>query len=75
MRCQACNKSLNDQESTRKSASTREYLDLCNGCFKTIQEVVKVVENPYFSSDDDIVEREEANARFQDSSDANSEPD
>lgn len=33
MRCKACNVSLNDFESTRKSKNTGEYLDLCNTCF------------------------------------------
>jgi hypothetical protein len=34
MRCRACNKALNDFESTRKSIETGEYLDLCNHCFQ-----------------------------------------
>jgi hypothetical protein len=33
MRCVACNKALSDFESTRKSAATGDYLDLCNHCF------------------------------------------
>ena len=33
MRCVACNKNLSDFESTRKSAETGEYLDMCNECF------------------------------------------
>jgi hypothetical protein len=37
MRCLSCNKNLSDFESTRKSASTGEYLDLCNTCFSEIQ--------------------------------------
>ena len=33
MRCVACNKNLSDFESTRKSAESGEYLDICNDCF------------------------------------------
>ena len=32
MRCCACNKNLNDFESTLKHADTGEYLDMCNKC-------------------------------------------
>lgn len=32
MRCQCCNRALNDYESTLKSASTGEYLDTCMSC-------------------------------------------
>ena len=33
MRCLACNKALTDFESTRKSAQSGDYLDMCNGCY------------------------------------------
>lgn len=36
MRCLACNKILNDFETTRKSSETKEYLDLCNNCYQGI---------------------------------------
>jgi len=32
MRCRACNKELNDNESTYKNKETGEFLDLCNYC-------------------------------------------
>lgn len=32
MRCVCCNSELSDYESTRKSATTGEYLDMCNDC-------------------------------------------
>lgn len=38
MRCCACNRLLNDFESTRKSKTTGEYLDLCNKCYGTVQQ-------------------------------------
>lgn len=34
MRCCCCNNLLTDFEATRKSASTGDFLDLCNGCIK-----------------------------------------
>lgn len=36
MRCYACDCELNDFESTRKSKTTGEYLDLCEDCFTPI---------------------------------------
>ena len=38
MRCICCNKNLNDFESTRKSVSTGEYLDMCNKCYSTVSD-------------------------------------
>jgi hypothetical protein len=38
MRCCCCNKNLSDYESTRKSKSTGEYLDMCNKCYGTIED-------------------------------------
>jgi len=32
MRCRACNKQLNDNESVYKDNETGEYLDMCNSC-------------------------------------------
>ena len=32
MRCAACNCNLSNRESTRKSAITGQYLDLCDSC-------------------------------------------
>lgn len=40
MRCLSCDKILNDYESTRKSAVTGEYIDLCNLCYSTIKDQV-----------------------------------
>jgi hypothetical protein len=37
MRCQACNVALSDYESTKKSATSGEYLDLCNNCFSSVE--------------------------------------
>ncbi len=43
MRCLACNKNLNDFESTRKSATTGEYVDLCNHCFHNVEQDIESV--------------------------------
>lgn len=36
MRCDCCDKNLNDYESTRKHAETGEYLNTCNACMQWI---------------------------------------
>ena len=33
MRCKACDVELTDYEATRRYAVSREFVDLCNGCF------------------------------------------
>lgn len=38
MRCYCCDKNLNDFESTRKSVSSGEYLDMCNKCYSTVSD-------------------------------------
>lgn len=65
MRCLSCNKILSDFESTRKSANTGEYLDLCNSCFSDIQYDVDAIvredlrEDEQVSEDDDYDDEEE----------------
>lgn len=56
MRCYCCDKALNEFESTRKSAVSGEFLDLCNKCFKGlgIESVDRTDLNPYAPADDDI---------------------
>lgn len=36
MRCQCCNKILNDYEATRRHAITNQFLDICNKCIKDL---------------------------------------
>ena len=43
-RCYACDASLSDNEATRKSKVTGEYLDLCNDCFYEVSDVFITVE-------------------------------
>lgn len=58
MRCQACNKALNDFESTRKSVTTGEYVDLCNHCFHDVENDIETVvrEDLRDECDDDVLE-------------------
>ena len=44
MHCCACDALLSDFESTRKSETTGDYLDLCNRCYETIADVIDVDE-------------------------------
>ena len=58
MRCQACNKALNDFESTRKLVKTGEYVDLCNHCFHDVENDIETVvrEDLRDECDDDVLE-------------------
>ena len=38
MRCYCCDKALSDFESTRKSVTSGEYLDMCNKCYSTVRD-------------------------------------
>jgi hypothetical protein len=64
MRCLSCNKILSDFESTRKSALTGEYLDMCNHCFSEIAYDVDTIvredlrEDETLDEDDDFDEEE-----------------
>jgi hypothetical protein len=44
MRCLACDKRLNDRESTRKYSSSGTFVDLCDRCFSTISDEVPDIE-------------------------------
>lgn len=48
MKCCCCDRLLNDFESTRKSKTTGEYMDMCNKCYTTIAPVVKTESNDSF---------------------------
>jgi hypothetical protein len=39
MRCFACDIELTDEESTRKSKVTNQYLDLCETCYNEVSDV------------------------------------
>jgi len=67
MRCQACDKNLNDWESTKKNEVTGKYYDLCSKCLNiTIQDVAQstydhdilnIQKQTYIEEDDVIQER------------------
>jgi hypothetical protein len=50
------NKNLSDFESTRKSANTGEYLDLCNSCFSDIQYDVDAIVREDLREDEQVDE-------------------
>ena len=59
MRCKACNTSLTDYEATRKGSRSGEFLDLCNDCYKCINDDVEVVDNPENINYQDYVDFED----------------
>ena len=64
MRCAACDDPLSDRESSRKSPTTGQYYDLCDGCFGTIADQVEVSENPVVEQ---LVKENEENEEAKDS--------
>ncbi len=54
-RCAACDKKLSDYEATRKYYGTQKYVDLCNGCFSTIKDVVVVTDRSDLLKEQDKV--------------------
>ncbi len=55
MRCVACNKNLSDFESTRKSAETGEYLDMCNECFFYTEDDIATIDRDDLRSESDTM--------------------
>lgn len=73
MRCLSCNRVLTDFEATRKSATSGEFIDLCNHCYADIQYDIDVIEREdlrdeesFNDPDDefDIDEEENDNEQF-----------
>jgi len=57
MRCYCCDKILSDFESTRKSVTTGDYLDMCNKCYATIKDELHSEERyDLFDGDEDALE-------------------
>ena len=44
MRCQCCDRLLNDFESTRKSKTTGDYLDMCNSCIASVADQLETLD-------------------------------
>ena len=61
MRCLACNKALNDFESTRKSATTSEYVDLCNQCFHNVEQDIESLEREDLRNEENVEDTIELN--------------
>ena len=55
MRCVACNKNLSDFESTRKSAESGEYLDMCNDCFFYTEDDIATIDRDDLRSESDTM--------------------
>lgn len=56
MRCECCNKNLNDFEAVRKSKVSGEYLNMCNKCISeaSIAATTREDLDPYDVPDDEI---------------------
>jgi len=53
MRCQCCNASLNDFESTMRHAITKQFLEMCGTCIRTVDAYIPVqVRNDLLSDAD-----------------------
>jgi hypothetical protein len=42
MRCQCCNTALNDYESTVRHGITREFLEMCSTCLRSVDAYIPV---------------------------------
>jgi hypothetical protein len=58
MRCLSCNEILTDFEATRKSAYSKQYIDLCNACFASIRGDIYTLERQDLDHDDNISDSE-----------------
>lgn len=56
MRCLSCNAALTDFESTRKSANTGQFIDLCNHCFYTVSEDILTIDRDDLATDEETEE-------------------
>jgi len=54
VRCLACNKALNDFEATRKSATTGQFVDLCNHCFHDVEYDIESLEREDLRETNDV---------------------
>lgn len=53
MHCLCCNKILSDYEATRRHATTKEFIDMCNHCYGTISNDVLAIERQDLRHEDD----------------------
>lgn len=65
MRCYCCDKNLSDFESTRKSVTTGQYLDMCNKCYATIKEDLHAEERyDLYDGDEENIDAVEEKENF-----------
>lgn len=64
MRCYCCDRALSDFESTRKSATTGEFLDMCNKCYGTIKDDLLSEERYDLYDGDETEETEEGGENY-----------
>lgn len=53
MRCYCCNKALSDYESTRRSANTGGFLDMCNKCYGSVSDDILALERTDLRHEDE----------------------
>lgn len=58
MRCVCCDKNLSDFESTRKSVTTNDYIDMCNKCYLTIKDDLVSIEREDLLTNEDTEDEE-----------------
>ena len=44
-RCYCCNEDLTDEEATRKSTTTNQFLDMCDNCFGEVADTFIDIED------------------------------
>lgn len=59
MRCLACDARLTEFEATRRSATTNEFIDLCNRCFSSVSEDLHTLEREDLAHDEDLMDYED----------------
>lgn len=59
MRCLACDKRLNDRESTRKYSSNNSFVDLCDRCFASVSADIPDIEEGDFPTEWDDEDTDE----------------
>ena len=67
MRCQGCDKNLNDWESTHKNPVTNEFTDMCAKCLNVVQQTAIVNENDFtteFEYEDSVQETQTRDSTF-----------
>ena len=61
MRCYSCNTLLNDWEATRRCASTGDFLDMCNKCYKDVSQDIPTVCRADLNPNESLEAYEEGN--------------